>query len=447
MSSPTRHRNNGLRKNCDCQRRHWPKCSHSWHFNFKPKGGAGYRFSIDSEAGKHIDSKTAAEALADGWRTQIRAGAFRRGHDAVPASEGTSSRTESLTLQAFGEKYFARRGKPATNDERICMGRIAAFDGLGDKPLTAITEDDIEAFFMHLRAEGRAASTRNHYMQLAKALFRWAVRKGYLTRNPISDSDTLKREKQAKRDRRLELGEESRLLEAAGASLQRLIIAAVETCCRRGELLALQWRDVNLPRRELLIRAEEEGARKTGEGRRLPMSTRLAAVVEMARTEMITFVRSATPGGGQDVDDAALLARCYVFGDQIGRKVASTKRAWETAVLKAHGHGPQWATHGKLARVSRAALDAIDLHFHDLRHEGGSRLLEAGWPLHHVQHMLGHASASQTATYLNATRLGLIESMKRLDDSRCNPVATEEAIEQQPACNDVRTDAPNILVN
>ncbi|MBE3133295.1 MAG: tyrosine-type recombinase/integrase, partial [Acidobacteria bacterium] len=39
---------------------------------------------------------------------------------------------------------------------------------------------------------------------------------------------------------------------------------------------------------------------------------------------------------------------------------------------------------------ARAAYRQIDLHFHDLRHEAGSRLLESGWPLHYVQHMLGH---------------------------------------------------------
>jgi site-specific recombinase XerD len=68
--------------------------------------------------------------------------------------------------------------------------------------------------------------------------------------------------------------------------------------------------------------------------------------------------------------------------------------------------------------ASRAQLKAIDLHFHDLRHEGASRLLEAGWPLHHIQEMLGHASLEQTATYLNVQRGGLQESMKRLDDAR-----------------------------
>ena len=85
--------------------------------------------------------------------------------------------------------------------------------------------------------------------------------------------------------------------------------------------------------------------------------------------------------------------------------------------------------------------------FHDLRHEGASRLLEAGWPLHHVQSMLGHASVAQTATYTNATRLGLMESMRRLDDSRCNPVANEPATEHKPLSNGESPESANDLVN
>ena len=61
-------------------------------------------------------------------------------------------------------------------------------------------------------------------------------------------------------------------------------------------------------------------------------------------------------------------------------------------------------------------------NFHDLRHEGGSRLLKAGWPLHHVQEMLGHASIGQTSTYLNVAKGGLHESMRKTDEARagCN---------------------------
>jgi integrase len=79
----------------------------------------------------------------------------------------------------------------------------------------------------------------------------------------------LKREKHARRDRRLipdELdkdgkvkvpGEERRLLAAANPWLQRLIIAVLETGCWRGERLSLQWQDVSLTRNELTIRAEK----------------------------------------------------------------------------------------------------------------------------------------------------------------------------------------------
>ena len=58
----------------------------------------------------------------------------------------------------------------------------------------------------------------------------------------------------------------------------------------------------------------------------------------------------------------------FVFGDLIGRQIKSPKKAW-AACCKATG--------------------IEDLHFHDLRHEAASRLLERGLPLQHVQCMLG----------------------------------------------------------
>ena len=77
----------------------------------------------------------------------------------------------------------------------------------------------------------------------------------------------------------------------------------------------------------------------------------------------------------------------------------------------------------------------IDLTFHDLRHEAGSRFLEAGRPFHSVAHGLGHANISQTSTYLNATRVGLQDAMRRLDASRCKSVANEGVIDPTPLGN------------
>jgi hypothetical protein len=59
------------------------------------------------------------------------------------------------------------------------------------------------------------------------------------------------------------------------------------------------------------------------------------------------------------------------------------EKAWETCVLKAHGCDPKWSRKGNsnaLSSQSRGELRRIDLHFHDLRHEGGTRQHP---PVHH----------------------------------------------------------------
>ena len=120
---------------------------------------------------------------------------------------------------------------------------------------------------------------------------------------------------------------------------------------------------------------------------------------------------------------------------------------WATCVLKAHGHTPTYTRTKGLSPDSQKALAAIGLHWHDLRHEAGSRLLESGWPIHHVAHMLGHASIATTNTYLNATRIGLQEAMRRLDASRCNPVANETETERPPVSNEETASVSNLLRN
>ncbi len=69
-----------------------------------------------------------------------------------------------------------------------------------------------------------------------------------------------------------------------------------------------------------------------------------------------------------------------------------------------------------LADASRRAHAAteIDLNFHDLRHEAGSRKLEAGWPLHAVSRWLGHTKLTTTDTYLNAPTQLLHELNERV---------------------------------
>jgi hypothetical protein len=64
-------------------------------------------------------------------------------------------------------------------------------------------------------------------------------------------------------------------------------------------------------------------ARKTKKARLIPISDRLAAVLEMRRAIAV----DETPAG-----------TAYVFGDKIGARTKSIKKAWETCVLKARGY-------------------------------------------------------------------------------------------------------------
>jgi len=417
-----RHRNDGLRKICDCSRRSWAKCEHPWHFSFK-WDGRPYRFSLDREVGRRMKDKTDARGEADRLRIAIREGRFRQPVAIVPVP----ATPDAKTFADFADTYLTRgvqaSGKKTWYDDKIVLGKLAAFtfgDGstLGTKAIGAITEDDLEAVLASLRARGRSISTCNKYIQVTKAAFRWAARKGYLAASPISTDSALKRRKPTQRNRRLEPGEADALLKAAPLRLYRIIVAAIETGCRFGELISLQWRHVDLVRREITILAEHS---KTATGRVLPVSDRLAGVLEMAKLD---------PAGQEHTAE-----KC-VFGDEIGGPVKSYKKSWETAVLVAHGVEAAWTATNSLDPASRAAFRAIGLHFHDLRHEAGSRWLEAGWPLSHVRDMLGHTDIKTTSTYLNANRTLLQESMKKLDKARAlQVIASEAAGEQRPPCN------------
>jgi hypothetical protein len=77
-------------------------------------------------------------------------------------------------------------------------------------------------------------------------------------------------------------GEERRLLAVASPASQRLIVGALETAMRRGELLQLRWADVDLTRRTITVKAATS---KTRASRVIPVSARLAGILEMGRTD------------------------------------------------------------------------------------------------------------------------------------------------------------------
>ena len=76
-------------------------------------------------------------------------------------------------------------------------------------------------------------------------------------------------------------------------------------------------------------------------------------------------------------------------------------------------------------------------------------MLEAGWPVHHVQHILGHTSLHQTSIYLNATLRGLHESTRTLEESRaaCKSVASIPTRNPRPTRKQAPAPDENSLIH
>ena len=128
--------------------------------------------------------------------------------------------------------------------------------------------------------------------------------------------------------------------------------------------------------RALILRA---GKTKTGAMRVVPVAQRLAAVLEMLRTD---------PEGND------LPPEAFVFGDEIGQSISSVKTAWQ-------------------APCDQAGI--VDLHFHDLRREFACRLLESRAELHDVRDFLGHTNITTTSRYLRSTTLRLERALTLLE--------------------------------
>ena len=259
-------------------------------------------------------------------------------------------------------------------------------------------------------------------------MLNWAVAREYIDRTPFRrGSETLIRPllEDNKRSRRVSEEEEQQLLDAAPPMLRALMIVALDTGIRRGAMLALRLGDINWKRRLIGLRGPTTKNRRT---RLVPIGTkRLLAVLEWLRLDV---------EGRHKPDDAP------VFSNEVGELVRSFRSAWLTTVLKAHGVKPHWrkkASYRQLTEDCVEAFQAINLHWHDLRHEYASRLVERGVPLSQVRDLLGHASITTTERYDNQrlealqAAAGTLESGKGFDqDESSGRTDFQESFKNEP---------------
>jgi hypothetical protein len=146
---------------------------------------------------------------------------------------------------------------------------------------------------------------------------------------------------------------------------------------------------------------------------------------------------------------AASDSGCYVAGDRSN----ASSTAWVIAVLRAHGVTLVWLKDGvwrDLAPECKAQFRAFNLHWHDLRHEYASRLVERGVPLAQVRDLLGHASITTTERYDNQTLENLQAAAAKLEAGKVFAPATAahtKAISAKPRVKAVSENIPTVLAS
>ncbi|MBB4570331.1 site-specific integrase [Rhizobium leucaenae] len=305
---------------------------------------------------KSFDSKLEAEKWARDLETQVD-------------RYGTAPDTKILETTTLGQ-LLERYQREVSPMKRGSVQEIQRIDvlrrhELAYRTMVGLSPQDISSF-RDERLRSVAPSTTVRELAILSHVIEVAIRDWglplsrnvvKLVRRPVIRNE---------RKRRLEGDEEQRLLDgcAAGKILffKMLIILAIETGMRRGEILGLRWSDISHNRRVITL-----AMTKNGSGREVPLSQRafdalkewkICADVDQPR------VFPMTPG--------------------------SLEQAWYRLLVRANVKG---------------------LRFHDLRHEGVSRLFERGLNVIEVSSISGHKELRMLRRYTHLSADDLVAKL------------------------------------
>lgn len=175
------------------------------------------------------------------------------------------------------------------------------------------------------------------------------------------------------RDRRPTQGELDRLIAAFEANprqqipLGRIVRFAVATAMRQEEICRIEWADFDPENKMLLVRDRKDPRRKSGNNQRIPL-------LDICGYDACAIINEQRSYSGKNS------GRIFPYN---GRSV------------------------GTAFRRQCQELKILNLHFHDLRHEGTSRLFEAGFSIEHVALVTGHKDWKMLRRYTHLKPEGL----------------------------------------
>jgi integrase len=330
-----------------------------------------------------------ARALASGIKGDVAKAKALGAPDPI-ATRLRADREQAPTFASFLDAHYepwATANRRTGAEQTV---RLRALFGLtlNTKRLDQITAFDVERWRTARLKAGKAAATVNRDLSVLKSALRLAVRWKLLATYPLADVRPA-RVDTAGRVRFLSPDEETRLRTALAARddtrraerdsanrwrrergyvewpalagysdhLTPLVLLAINTGLRRGELFNLRWQDVDRVRNILTV---EGVTSKSGQSRHVPLNTEALRVLHTWQ--------------GPDTPDPS----AYVFASFEGARLDDIKSGW-------------------LPLIKAATVTAFT--FHDLRHTFASKLVMAGVDLNTVRELLGHSDIKMTLRY------------------------------------------------
>ena len=275
-------------------------------------------------------------------------------------------KTNRQNFQEISDNYFKLHGQNLRSKSwSQMMPRIIA--AIGAKPIGNITPQDIQAFYNQLESTS-STSTANRHLTLIKAIFNKAKAWGtFHGENPCAA--VKKKREPNHRLRYLSEPEIKTLTENCHPRLYPVVACALMTGMRRGELLNLDWRDIDFGSNVIQILKS-----KSGKPREIPMMPTLRAILE----------NLGTPHTGNVFNLPAIMLRRY------------------------------------FARAL-AAPSITSFRFHDLRHTFASHFAMKVKDIPALQKILGHASIQMTMRYAHLSDTHTAATMTQL--SKSMPIA------------------------
>jgi len=283
---------------------------------------------------------------------------------------GTSRRKEPIHFEDFVELYMNNYAKPKKKSWRSDSSYLNAhavpfFKG---SLLSEIRIEMIEKYIGSRLKEKAQKSSINRELACLRKLFNKAIDWDYIQENPVSRVKFFS-EKNNFKERVLTQDEEERLMQECPPYLIPIIIMALQTGMRKGEILGLTWNDINLEKREICIKHS-----KNGKIRYIPINDilfpRLLRMKNKKSESEFVFLNANT-----------------------GKPLTDVKKSFKSACVRSN---------------------ISNLRFHDLRHTFASRLVEQGVDLITVKDLLGHSSVRITERYTHSNKTLKQKAVKKL---------------------------------